>query len=709
MNGPPTPLDRLATGAGIALSYRTLDGGTQVVGDDTKRALLAAMGIDAETDTAVAAALADLDRSRERPLPHVVTATVGADVTVPLTLSASDKTRPVEWVVETEDGDTVSGRSVPDGRETPVLTLDLPEPLPAGYHRLTLDLAHDDRAAALIVAPPRAFGLADLGCAERLWGVAAPLYGLRSSRSWGIGDFADLDTLMEAAAEAGAALLGINPVHALFPARSDRFSPYSPSSRLYFNSLHIAPDAAPVKGADKQDPEQARAALNTTVLVDYAGTAALKFRRLDELYRRFRSASGAADGIKSSFDKYVQSEGITLYRHALYEALSEHFDGPEQESWRDWPHAYQAPETPEVEAFAAQHRDRMERSMFQQWLASYQLAAVQARALERGMPIGLYGDLAVGVDPGGADAWAHQHFYARGVSLGAPPDQFSPAGQEWGLVPMLPSALAEWGLDPFIDILQRTMQHMGALRIDHALGLERCFWVPRDGRAPGSYVRYPLDDLLAVIRLESHRNRCVVIGEDLGNVPAGLRAALTDSGLLGYRVFAFERGGDDGFRPASAYPAASLAAATTHDLPTTRGAWLGRDIDWRVRVGHLEDADDVARARADCAETRRAVLRRLSEDGLLPDGLDPEDPPEEMPDTVLDAIHRFLARTPAAIALVQYEDMIGEIEQPNLPGTVEQHPNWRRRPGPPLEDLATDPGWRRLATVMEEERGSTLS
>jgi len=704
-----SPLDRLATRAGIALSYYNLSGDLQVIDDDAKRALLAAMGYDAGTDAGISEALAGLDRGDGRPLPPVVIATLGDNpVSVPVLHPASLPAGPVDWTVVTETDETHSGRASSDGHDRSAVSLSFDEPLPAGYHMVTLDLPTGAVTTSLIVAPPRAFGLSDLDCPDRVWGVATPLYGLRSARNWGIGDFADLDAFAETVAEAGAALVGINPVHALFPSQPERFSPYSPSSRLYHNPLHIALDAVPIDGADDPGPAQTLAALRAAKLLDYSAVAALKTERLEALYRRFKSGATVESDIRASFEIYVRNEGVALYRHALFEALSERFRAPAYQRWQEWPAPYRSPDTPEVDAFAANHEDRIEYAMFLQWLAAYQLAAVQERARARGMPIGLYGDLAVGVDPGGADVWAAQETYAHGVSLGAPPDQFSPTGQEWGLAPLLPGALYDAAYSPFVSVLQRAMQYTGALRIDHALGLERCFWAPAGGAAAGSYVQYPANDLLAIIRLESHRNRCIVIGEDLGNVPPTLRHALGESGLLGYRVFAFERDGDGSFRSGGAYQHGTLASATTHDLPTSRGYWNGRDIDWRVRVGHLDEAGAEG-AQDERAQARRWILRRLAAEGLLPDGLNPEDPPGKMQQAVLEAIHRFLATTPAAIAMVQYEDMVGEVEQANLPGTVEEHPNWRRRPGPPLEDLAATQDWRRLAAVMAEARGGGLS
>lgn len=699
MDANASPLDRLADRAGIALVYHDLDGQPHHPDEAGKRSLLAAMGIRSDTDAEIAAALSTLEQADARPLPPVLVAAEGATISVPLALPTNWPRGPLAWRVETEDGEVLEG-TVP-APDAGALVIAPAAPLPLGYHRLELDLGDAPAATTLIVAPTRAFGLADLGIDRRLWGVAAPLYGLRSARNWGIGDFADLDNLVQSAVEAGAALVGINPVHALFRAEPSRISPYSPSSRLYLNPLHLALDAVPVEFPDA--PPANLAALRDAGLVDYPAVAAAKFARLEDLYRRFNTDPGD-DEIAASFLAFRDAEAPSLHRFAVFEALSEQFDGPGQVRWQDWPAAYRDPDSQAVETFAEQRADRVGFAQFLQWLSDFQLKAVQHRALSSGMPVGLYGDLAVGVDPGGADVWADQEFYGHGVSLGAPPDQFSPAGQEWGLAPLLPRALREAAYAPFAAVLQRAMRHVGALRIDHALGLERCFWVPDHEAAAGSYVRYPLHDLLAVIRLESHRNRCLVIGEDLGNVPQGLRDSLGESGLLGYRVFAFERDHAGAFRACADYASDSLAAAATHDLPTCKGHWSGRDIDWRARIGHLGSDEEVARVRAERVETNRAILHRLAEEGLLPDGLDPESPPAEMPDAVLDAIHRFLARTPSAIAIVQYEDMLGEIEQPNLPGTVDEHPNWRRRPGPLVERLGGEAGWHRLAAIMRQER-----
>ena len=321
------------------------------------------------------------------------------------------------------------------------------------------------------------------------------------------------------------------------------------------------------------------------------------------------------------------------------------------------------------------------------------------------MPLGLYKDLAVGVNPAGAMTWSNRGVSLSGVSVGAPPDIFSPLGQNWGLAPLSPVALHETAYAGFITALRRNMRHAGAVRVDHAMGLQRLFWIPENASAAeGAYVRYPFDDLIGILALESRRHRCVVIGEDLGTVPEGFRPAMNGAGVLSCAVLYFERGDDGGFRAPDAYPEHALVSISTHDLPTLAGYWKAHDVDWRERLDLLPDPDAAAKARGERLDERRRLLRALAAAGLLPPGVDPEAPPEEPTPELMIAVHRFLARTPGALMMVQLEDALGEIEQPNLPGTTDQHPNWQRRLPIPLERLADDPMIRRLAEAVGAER-----
>ncbi|MGH6912391.1 MAG: 4-alpha-glucanotransferase, partial [Geminicoccales bacterium] len=375
-------------------------------------------------------------------------------------------------------------------------------------------------------------------------------------------------------------------------------------------------------------------------------------------------------------------------------------------SWRLWPEPYRDPHSAEVARFAAAHRDRVAFFAWLQWLADEQLAQAQRRAAAV-MPIGLYLDLAIGVDPDGAEAWAQRDSIVDGASLGAPPDEFNEGGQNWGLAPLAPRALRDQAYAPLISTLRRAMRHAGALRIDHILGLQRSFWWPANG-APGAYVQQPLDDLLGIVALESHRHRCVVVGEDLGTVPEGLRRSLSEAGLLGCSVLYFEREPDGAFRPGARYRSSSVASNGTHDLPTLAGWWAGRDIDWRERLGLHKEPLQAELERLDRIEERRALLRLLAAEGLLPDGVAPDDPPATIPWRVVEALHRVLARSPAELMALQIADALGRIEQANLPGTIDRHPNWRRRLDRSVAGIGRARRLETLAAAIRNERPRKL-
>lgn len=427
--------------------------------------------------------------------------------------------------------------------------LELPgRDLPLGYHRLILTGRGRAAATTLIVAPRQCF----LPASERQWGVAMQLYGVCSARNWGIGDFADLGVLADAAAAAGASCVGINPVHALLAPASGVVSPYSPSSRSFLNALYIAPDIVP----ELADSAEARAmvaaaapglaALRGAALVNHAGVAAAKAPVLAALHGAFdaRRRRDAGNPRARVFATFAAAGGAALTRFATFEALAEMMSAEQGGShdWRKWPARYRRPDAPAVLAFAAANPERLDFHRYLQWLADTQLGEAARRATAAGMPVGLYGDLAVGVHPGGAEAWGEQGLVAAGVSIGAPPDAYNAEGQDWGLAPFNPIGLRAQAYRPFAEVLAANMRHAGALRIDHVMGCMRLFWVP-EGQRPtaGTYVAYPFDDLVRIVALESVRQRCVVIGEDLGTVPPGLRARLRRAGMLSYRLLVFLR------------------------------------------------------------------------------------------------------------------------------------------------------------------------
>jgi len=727
-------LDRLAAACGVEQGYRDAWGEWRDVPRATRAAILSAMGHDVSSPSAIEASLrAHEDAAWRASAPPVVVAVAGRGAArIPLIVPAG-AAGTIAWSVAAEDGATFRGdvsmaampeaeSRVVDGCRLACRTLAIDAVLPLGYHRLSVALPFDAPPVELplIVAPERCFipdRFADDG---RTWGLSIQLYAMRSARNWGMGDFSDLRRLVEIVAEAGGDTVGLNPLHALFPGRPERCSPYAPSSRQALNVLYIDVEAVP----DFADCEPARVVaaapsfrdalgrLRAAKLIDYPGVAARKLPVLRLLYEAFRArhldvAGGPTERGRAFLSVAATDDGRSG-RLAVFEALAEHFgrDDVANYHWRGWPAGYRDPRSPAVAAFVAEHHKAVDFHRYLQWLARGQLhdCALRARAL--GMAVGIYGDLALGADPDGADAWALGHLLAGGASAGAPPDQLNLKGQDWGFAPFLPSALRAAGYAPFAALLRHNMRDAGALRIDHAIGLQHLYWVPH-GTPPdrGGYVRQRLDELIAVIALESVRNRCIVIGEDLGTLPEGLHERLRAAAMLSYRVLPFERGRDGAFRPPSDYPRLALVAAGTHDLPSFAAFWRGDDL--RLREGLSLFPTEAARIGAFGARggERRRLLEALAAAGLrLDESFDPEADGRDPSPALVEAVHRFLARTPALLLLVQIEDLLGETEPANVPGTALEYPNWRRAIAPPIEDIARDARVRAIFALLAAER-----
>ena len=673
-------LGNLAEAMGVLPRWRDLEGVEHSAGPDTQRALLAAMGVPAATEREVRESFADLQaREAARRVPEDVVVRVGTACRIPLGSAA-------DWRLELEGGGTREGR---DEREI-ALTL------PAGLHRLKVA----DELCLVIAAPERAPALGDVAGRGRAWGVSAALYGLRSRRNLGVGDYRDLAKAAEQFARLGADFIGINPVHAHGTA-SDGFSPYSPTCRSALEPGHIAPHAAPgFEGCAevRRRLEERVADLEAEkagALVDYVAQRRRQHQILEALYRATVEAKGPAT---ADFAVWREGPGRTLEWFAVFEAIAR----VHASDWRAWPESLRSAGSPEVKRFASENEASVRYHAWLQWLAGRQVAGAQAAAREAGMVFGLYLDLAVGVRPGGADTWAAPACFARGISLGAPPDAFSPEGQTWNLAPFNPSGLRAAAYRPFIRMLRTTMAHAGIIRIDHVLGLDRSFWVPESG-APGGYVSYPLEPLLALVRIEAARAGCVVVGEDLGSVPKGLRRRLAGAGLLGCAVLQFERDGH-GFRPPRGYRPSSLASAGTHDTPTLKGWWSGRDIEVRHRLGQYT-AEECRAALAVRAAERSALCRLLVEEGQASPDLDPAAPPLDADHAILVAVHALLAGAASPLLAVQLDDALGVVDQQNLPGTVDEHPNWRRRYPVAVEALAGNPGLAAIASVVDSTRG----
>jgi len=564
-----------------------------------------------------------------------------------------------------------------------------------------------DAVAARCFQPER------LAEGQRIWGLSLQLYSLRSQRNWGCGDFGDLAALIDLVAQAGGDFIGLNPLHALFPDNPARISPYSPSHRAFLNVLYIDVAAIPEFGhcAAAQSRHasaefQAQlAALRATECVDFVGVSQAKFALLPLLFKQFQQTGGAR---AQAFSDWREEQGESLTRFARYEALQAHFRTTQNAwGWPAWPEDYRDPAAPAVAQFAADHADAVDYRAWLQWIAATQLAALAEQAQARGMAIGLYQDLAVGANTGGAEVWSWQSVFAQGASTGAPPDELNLLGQDWGLPPFVPQRLRAVGYQPFIDILRANMQYAGALRIDHVMGLMRLFWVPPDTPATeGAYVHYPFDDLLGLVARESLHHECLVIGEDLGTVPDGFRERLFEAGVLSYHPLMFERYPDGQFRLPADMPRQALVAAGTHDLPTLSGFWRGVDLDVRTQLMLFPSGELRQRLITERDWDRGRLLWALEREGLLPEGVSKDQSLlPELTEAVIAAIHAYLARSPAMLLVVQPEDLFGLSEQINVPGTLEnQHPNWQRKLPLPIEAWASNASFARNIAALRAER-----
>ena len=531
---------------------------------------------------------------------------------------------------------------------------------------------------------------------------------MRSSRNWGVGDFSDLAQCARTAGRAGAALVGLNPLHARHLAQPDAASPYWPSSRLFLDVVYIDVEAIEefaqcpeaIEAVATEEFRDALQRARDAVLVDYPGVTALKLRILRLLHRTFSETSAHAASPNATFALFQKRHGAALVRFAEFEALrlTRLLRDGWVASWRDWPDEWRDPDSAAMARFRIESANEIEFQMYLQWQAERQLDRAAAVAREAGLRLALYRDLAVGAADDSAESWGDQRLVASGASIGAPPDLFARDGQNWGLPPMNPRVLAERAYKPLADLLAANMRGAGALRIDHVMALQRLFWIPSGMPGTrGCYVNNPFDALTAIVALESVRQRSMVIGEDLGSVPDGLRERLHDLGLLSYRVLIFERHwhGDGSFKRPWHYPAQSLATVATHDMPTIADFWQGSDIERRARLGLYQEPALHAQAVERREAERRGILSLLAELGLTP-------PDSSSAAQVAEALHAVIARTPAMLAVVQLDDVVGEIEPVNIPGTTSEYPNWRRKTSLPIEELGEHDGLRRIGSMMKE-------
>jgi 4-alpha-glucanotransferase len=720
-------IERLARLRGIGDAYYDYRGVLKYFSIETKQALLRAMGCSIDAPTDLERELRRLEATRERRFLPQVAAAHGPRIGIDINVAAREFGSTLIWNVNFEDGSRRDGaisttdcpeiwRGEVEGSWVTRRRFDLPLDLPPGYHEFEARIAGAAADRCLVVvAPPRCFEPAAVLAGRRLWGIAVQLYTLRSRVNWGIGDFGDLQMLIRWVASRGAGFVGVNPLHALAPADPDRSSPYSASSRHFLNVLYIAvprvPEfqectAAQARVAEQGVEDRLRQ-LRGREWVDYGGVADLKFEILALLYREFRERH-LAQGTERArhFRAFVEAGGDLLRMHALFDALDRHLraTGGTVSGWMNWPEEFKDVHGSAAEQFAAAHPEEVEFFAYLQWLAHEQLREAQALARELGMPVGLYGDYAVGANPSGSETWADRSSYCMGAEIGAPPDPLALKGQGWGIPPQDPLQMEAQHLQSFVRLIRNNMRYYGALRLDHVMALFRQWWVAA-GYSPteGAYVHYPLEQLLTVLSLESSRGACLVVGEDLGVVPDEIRRAMPEYGLYHYKVLLFEKQ-DGRFRRPDEYVRRALATATTHDMPTLRSYWEGRDIELRHRL-HLypsmEVETEVIRERE---RDRTLLLDALEAAGLRP--AQPATPQDAFTAELAHAMHLYLARSATTLVALQIEDLVGEVLPVNVPGTDREYPNWQRRVSVDIEDLAERAD---VAAWLEEIRATRLT
>jgi 4-alpha-glucanotransferase len=717
-------LDRAASLSGIEPGYWDIWGRYHQTSPAAKQAILQALGTAAgNSEQLEESMIAFTRREWERLAPPAVVGTDSGEQTLPLNLPVESLGERVRIVIHREDGQSsefeLNLQELPqtaqvemDGRTRVRKLVRLPVRLPLGYHEISVQLAGAIASVRFIVTPDRAWVSPHLGRGGRTAGIAISLYGVRSDRNWGCGDFGDLRHVVDFAADQlDAGFVALNPLHAIHNRRPFNTSPYLPNCSFYQNFLYLdiesMDDFAACRRARqlRRSPSVAAeiAALRDSPFVEYERVSALKLTFLKLLFvqflREWRSGSPRA----REFQAFLDREGDLLEKFATYSALDEylHKRDPEVWLWTQWPAHYQDPASPATAAFRRKHWRSVMFYQFLQWQIDIQLSSAQRWARDRHLSIGLYHDLALATDRFGCDLWAHRPFYTTGCRVGSPPDDFSPLGQDWGFPPPNSRRHREDGYRLFVESIRKNCRHGGALRIDHVMRLFRLFWIPDESNATdGAYVRELSEDLVRILALESVRNQVIVVGEDLGTVEPSVRETLARFGILSYRLLYFEKNESGEFRRHEEYPRQALVSSTTHDLPTLAGFWVGADIEAR-RAAATIDEKEFAEQTAYRAGEKQKMLDLLFAERLLA----PELPRSataypELTGPLHNAVVGFLAMTPSQLLAINQEDLTKEVAQQNLPGTTWQYPNWGRKMRFTVEQLSSDPEARGYAAML---------
>jgi 4-alpha-glucanotransferase len=711
---------------GIETDFNDAWGNPSTVTQQHQLQLLAAQGFDIEDDET--ARLQLLERQLDfwlQPLQAVSVQCVDEPLQLLLQVTLEQANMELAFTLTTEDGvKQVFNLTPVEGELVQVVVLDeveyhqylhlLPQQLTSGYHQLSLnDTAFTQK---LIITPGQCFVPQNFN-SQKQWGIALQLYGLRSERNWGIGDFTDLSHTVKYLADVGADFIGLNPIHALYPAMPESASPYSPSSRRWLNVSYIDVTAMPGFSLCARTQSlvsapafvQQLSAQRSKDFVDYSGVMQLKLPVMKSLYQWFAEQKGNNNkALTKAFKQFKTDGGGSLQQLALYDALHAYLY--QQDSmhwgWPNWPEEYRDPQSDAVQAFAVKHQAELDFYCYLQFMAQQQLAQAQQVAKDAGMLLGLYRDLAVGVSEASTEMWGNPDLYCRDASVGAPPDPLGPAGQNWGLPPMYPYQLYKQGYQPMIDLLRANMQHAGALRIDHVMALLRLWWVPKtaENAGGGAYVYYPIMDLLGILALESQRNQAVIIGEDLGTVPDGIRELLAQYNVYSYRVFFFETAADGGYISPKHYPVQAMATLTTHDLPTLIGFWHCEDLRLGKELGLYKDEAQLQGLYAQRHANKQRILDSLHGHHSLPGDYSRSAENLGMDQTLNYAMQRHLAATSSQLLCLQLEDALQMTQPVNIPGTSNEYPNWRRKLSEPIEQWSQNHDIRQLFTEISKQR-----
>ncbi|HGH6024512.1 TPA: 4-alpha-glucanotransferase [Vibrio mimicus] len=716
-------LKQVAEMAKIADRYVSAWGSEAQVEDDTIRHLLASLGYDTSSDEAL---LQSAEKKHKKDVVDpVLVVHQGAVIEVPLYLGVSARESEFDWRLQTEQGEVLEGylqsQIVRDERaEGGPLVFALPNDLPLGYH--TLLIARKRRKVpyemTLIVTPQACYKQPALVQGKKLWGPSIQLYTLRTQHNWGMGDFGDLKQLVADIASRGGDFVGLNPIHALFPANPEGASPYSPSSRRWLNILYIDVSSVPefALSAEAQQkvgsPEfqQRLQKVRDAHWVNYSEVAELKLSVLPLLFAEFKKRHLDKHSDRAhAFLNFVEEGGESLLHQAAFDALHAqlHAEDTSVWGWPLFPEKYRRFDSAAVQKFIDEQKDQVHLYMYLQWIADAQIHEAQSLAEEKGMAVGLYRDLAVGVADSGSETWADQGNLLQDVSIGAPPDVLGPLGQNWGLPPLNPQVLQATAYDAYIKLLRANMKHCGALRIDHVLGLLRLWWIPKGENATkGAYIYYPVKDMLAILALESHRHQCSVIGEDLGTVPDEIVELLRDAGVHSYKVFFFETSKEDGGYVSPAhYAEQSMAALCTHDMPTLRGFWHCDDLKMGREIGLYPDEEQLQGLFDDRLKSKQGILDSVAWHGYLPAGVGRDATQVPMDSYLSEALQLHVAAGSSALLSVQLEDWL-EMDKPvNIPGTVNEYPNWRRKLSMNLDEIFAREEVNRIAARLTEVRG----